>query len=329
MRLKNALLFLVIAACGAPRGPGCGDRRQARGINEARDRALAFLEGAQRPWGEFEAPACLDRAMQIGCRTQSSVFPTAVVLSALVYVDHPVARRIYQKGLDFLTAERRSDGTWGYAGSRAGYWIQSDVDDTALASFALAKAGRDPDSRARILENRNAAGVLRTWMADPGPKPRPNDLDCVVNANALLYLGELPEFCHYVNESIAKYAKECSIYYLDELALIYAASRAFRESSPCLEPSRAAMLTFASRRRERGDGPLERALALNTRLNLGGSPSGFQNEINELLDAQDPAGAWPAAALYCVDCRAGDATYYGAREITTAIVLEALAKGSL
>src|SRR5207244_1566489 len=141
------------------------------------------------------------------------------------------------------------------------HWsIPPDIDDTCCVSFLLAKHGhRVPSNHAVILANRDPRKLFYTWFIPRWPMPRSvdywrvalpqaiafrrfvtffrttyaslHDVDCVVNANALLYLGESAELqpvVDYLIESVrAGREGACDKWYQRPFALYYALSRAY------------------------------------------------------------------------------------------------------
>src|SRR5207249_9706908 len=107
------------------------------------------------------------------------------------------------RALDFLQREMEPDGLWRHpsTASRGYRHTPLDVDDTSIASSALAAAGRRfPDNRALLLANRDRRGLFLTWIVRWWPHPiltyrffthvaERGDVDSVVNANAVVYLG--------------------------------------------------------------------------------------------------------------------------------------------
>ncbi len=117
----------------------------------------------------------------------------------------------------------RDPGLFQYYTSKNTNSIEFDLDDTACASVALQQShplvagGRNVEC---FLENRNEAGLFYTWVGDTAPE---NDIDSVVNANLVLYLGgrdETRSACRYLIDTIESGREGDSYrYYLDDMIL--------------------------------------------------------------------------------------------------------------
>src|SRR5207237_8869871 len=94
-------------------------------------------------------------------------------------------------------------GLWRHPSSEnpGYYYTLLDLDDTSIASAALAAAGRRfPNNRAVLLAHRERSGLFRTWIVRWWRHPlmtyrffkyvaKPRDVDAVINANVVIYLG--------------------------------------------------------------------------------------------------------------------------------------------
>lgn len=318
--------------------------------------ALDWLAGSQLPSGEFRTYASPDPNMEGGCRFDSSPFATSLVLYALGFVDDPRARSMAARGLDFLASEMEGPGLWRYWSSRNPRHRQlpPDLDDICCISHVLKAAGRElPANREIVLANRDEAGAFYTWLAPRTAAPpelarainhlvgaetllavllsgTANDVDCAVNANVLLYLGEGEETRGAVAYLLGVVRdgreKECNHFYPDLPAFYYVLSRACFHGVSGLAPARGPVLDRLLSLDE-GDGSfggaLNTALAACTLLNLDEQTQALHRAVEHLLATQRHDGSWPRQPLFL-----GPAPYYGSEELTTAFCLEALSRYS-
>ena len=191
-------------------------------VDHAIGRAVAFLAKRQLPGGAFDVLVNSDPDMRGECTPDPSIFPTALAAHALSFA--PEADAIRSRALEFLLNEMEPGGLWKHWPREHPHQHQlpPDMDDTVCASAALRAAGVVfPENRRLILANRARNGLFHTWFTprlewsgDPGHRrvawsqlrhplvlymfftrtsARPGDLDTVVNANTVHYLGIGPE----------------------------------------------------------------------------------------------------------------------------------------
>lgn len=300
----------------------------APAVTVALDRAVELLARRQLPYGEIPIRRFDTPTLEGEGRLDSSPFVTSFALLALDLVDHPLAPAIRRRAEAFLLEEREAPGLWRYWSSRSGAPIDPDLDDTCVVSFALhGVAARDGDNVATILANRHPSGLFKTWLRDPEAD---NDVDGVVNANVLLYLGERPETTA-ARDIVAAAINEdreaqSTIYYLDPLALYHAVARAYAHGVQGFSACRDAVLAKVEAPR----GPLDAlsaALRIATRLGFGASGGALDDDVRFLLASQSPDGSFARAAFYTgPEPPAPHAVWWGSEELTTALAIEALAR---
>jgi hypothetical protein len=301
------------------------------------DAAIAFLERSQLPSGELPVLA--------SGKPDPSIFPTA--LAAQCLASAPGAAGIRARALDFLLAEMDGRGLWKHWPRAHPQQAQlpPDLDDTSCASAALLAAGRTfPDNRALLLGNRDRRGLFRTWKLTLAQlrhplttyafftrtSAKPFDVDAVVNANVLFYLGRRPEtepaIAHLLDVLRAGSETTCDKWYERPFAVWYFFSRALRDIA-------AEAGEIITKRIEAAipESALDRALAACALLDWRRVP-----DVAPLLDAQLPSGAWPAAGLYHGGRRRlsrdsfapphPDTPWWGSEALTTAFCIEALSR---
>ena len=338
-------------------------------LSRALDRGVEFLASRQLPSGQFPVEATLhDR--QIPTPDQS-LFATAHIVYSLDFVPGNPARRMIERGLTYFRAEMTGHGLWRYwnkeavwGGRRITPFIPADLDDTANVSYLLRRHGIPfPDNRRLILLNRNSAGLFYTWlMLRPARTLDPRywwtmlreltpqrlsvfwktteaaylDVNGVVNANVLLYMGECPQTVATVNWmiEIVRTGREatCDKWYRDAFSFYYALSRNYRAGVRALGvvgPEIVARLRGAARGSGQiGENPLQTALAANTLLNLDAEANIalVDGALQYLLETQTAEGSWPSAPYYYGGPK--KAVSWGSAELTTGLCLEAFARNA-
>jgi hypothetical protein len=289
-------------------------------------RGLRFLHDNQLPYGEFRTYASPSIDMR---RTffDSSIFTTTFVLYSIERIDRPCVTTIRNKAISFLAEEMRGPGLFQYFTSKNVRSIDVDLDDTACASVAL--QGSHPfimrgHNVRHFTKNRNEAGLFYTWV---GGGARANDVDSVVNANVVLYLGDSDETkgaCQYLIDTIkSSHESDSYHYYLDNMTLYYAVSRAYAHGTRSLSGAREAVVEKVLQS-SKDDGSFGNELATACAVC---SLANFEYDgITRLRDAarylegqQRADGSWRRVAMFC-----GSGVYYGSEELTTALCLEAL-----
>jgi hypothetical protein len=257
----------------------------------------------------------------------SSVFVTTFVLYSIARIDCPCRTTMTKKAISFLTEEMRGPGLFQYYTSKNANSIEFDLDDTACASVALQQShhlvagGRNVEY---FLESRNEAGLFYTWVGDTAPE---NDIDSVVNANVVFYLGDRDETrsaCRYLIDTIESGRESDSYYYyLNDMTLYYAVSRAYAHGASSLAGAKKPIMEKIVLR-SKGDGSfgdeLATACAVCSLINFGYKDFIRLRHAARYLEEQQSAnGSWRRVAMYCQPGR-----YYGSEELTTSLCLEAL-----
>lgn len=324
-------------------------------------RGLDFLRRSQLPSGEFKAYMSRDAGMETDCVFDSSPFPTALIAYSLGFADAAEAGGMLDKALRFFAAEMEGPGLWRYWTKQHQYHsvIPFDLDDVACVSYVLRRHGVPfPDNRALVYANRDPRGLFYTWMTPrwpPPPEPAylrvvlrqwlsplklyyfwklnesaPRDVDCVVNANVLLYLGDGPETRAVVDYliDIVRRGDEgcCDKWHLNRFTFYYVVARNFHAGVAAFEAVReeavARIVRAAGPDGRIGANALETALAACALLYWESRAPELERAVAFLLAAQRAGGEWPRAALYY----GGPKKYYGwgSEELTTGFCLEAL-----
>jgi hypothetical protein len=221
----------------------------------------------------------------------------------------------------------RDPGLFQYYTSKNTNSIGFDLDDTARASVALQQSHPLVAGGLNVecfLENRNEAGLFYTWVGDTAPE---NDIDSVVNANVVLYLGgrdETRSACRYLIDTIESGREGDSYrYYLDDMTLYYAVSRAYAHGASSLAGAKEMILEKVLLR-SKDDGSfgdeLATACAVCSLVDFEyKGVTRLRDAARYLEERQSADGSWRRVAMFCQPGR-----YYGSEELTTALCLEAL-----
>jgi hypothetical protein len=289
-------------------------------------RGLRFLYDNQLPYGEFRTYASPSKDLSVTF-LDSSVFVTTFVLYSVAHIDCPCATTMTNRAISFLTEEMKGPGLFQYYTSKNTRSIGFDLDDTACASVALQRShplvvrGHNVEY---FMENRNRAGLFYTWL---GGEALENDVDSVVNANVVFYLGDRDETksaCRYLIDTIESSSKNDSYrHYLDEMTLYYVVSRAYAHGTLSLSGARDAIIEKVLRLSKDdgsfGDG-LATACAVCSLTNFEfDGVARLRKAARYLEERQRANGSWRRVAMYCQP-----GMYYGSEELTTALCLEAL-----
>src|SRR5215218_2922430 len=183
------------------------------GLSPSAEDGLTFLQKNQLSYGEFKTYVCPSVRMKRNCYFDSSVFATTFVLHSVAYLDHPYVSEMTNRAVSFLTEEMVGPGLFRYYTSRNSHDIDFDLDDTACASAALRRShpliiwGYNIEY---FTNNRDEAGLFYTWL---GGAAASNNVDSVVNANVVFYLGDRDETenaCQFLIDTVQSNHEENS-----------------------------------------------------------------------------------------------------------------------
>lgn len=335
-------------------------------LPQAIDLGLAYLYHHQYPNGEFCCYMAPDAPMQEWCVPDSTVFLTALITTSLL----PLAGRlqteeICARATGFLQYQMLPGGVWNHFTSWHPLYklLPPDADNTVYVSTFL-RARQVPyphaDSEALLLAQRNAQGLFYTWFTLRLRRTRRrsywrtvlremknplatfffwrqhdctrNDIDSVVNANALLHFGLTPATqpaLAYLLRLVAENREAGSDnWYHNPFTLYYSLARSYFAGIRALEPARQLIidrvLATARPSGQLGESALDSALAVSILLYLGCPPATVASAVRFLLAQQRPTGDWPRW-IYFYSGRLGKVGW-GSEELTTGFCLEALAR---
>jgi hypothetical protein len=319
---------------------------------------LAFLRQRQLPHGEFVTLLGRTREMTDPVLDSSPFVTGQIVAILTTLGGFPVsdilskATSFLQSEMEFGGVWRY----WS-AGQHKHSRLPPDMDDTACISHALQRAGCGrPENEWAFRSARDRLGRFRTWLLPTRRNyldveflqaraigvlqarlrrlrsTRPsqedarfrvmhihrNDVDPVVNANAILYLGESDSThpsIEFITDRVTRNDLR-SLYYEDSLAAFHAISRAYRESSPALGQLANPIVNQVELRISKGGlNPLLMALAALTLLNYGRGAGSISSLCRSIAQSQRQDGGWGPFPYYNV---------WGSEELTTAFCIEAV-----
>ncbi len=200
------------------------------------------------------------------------------------------------------------------------------------------------------------SGAFLTWLAyhDPPNRPKPNDVDVIVNANVLYALaryGRLDtpgaaEAIRLINDvTLAgqhlNWPVDVTDYYPDNLAYHYCIARAYHEGPvPALRPAVERLADELATSFwitpegtafwNRGAPHLNTAFAVLTLLNAGRTDPPVDWAVQYLIDQQDPRfGHWAESPFFLARSDSGIVFEWSSAALTTAVVIEALCRHRL
>lgn len=332
-------------------------------VDAAVGRALGFLHRSQLPSGEFRSYLSTDHALERDRVFDSSPFPTALIAYSLGFTGSPLAREMLDRAVRFFLAEMEGPGMWRYWTRQHPHHsvIPADLDDVACVSYVLRREGAAfPANDGLLLANRDGRGLFQTWIVPRFPAPLSrawwrvalwqwanpakayyfwklnecdrDDVDCVVNANVLFYLGEGPGTAAVAGylADVFRSGREacCDKWHLNRFTFQYVVARCFDAGAAALGSIRdqavARIAAAANPDGSIGESELETALAACALLSWRSAPPELERAVRFLLAAQRPEGDWRATSLYF----GGPRKYFGwgSEELTTGFCVEALAR---
>ena len=299
-------------------------------------KGLEFLALDFEKHGEFSMNICHNPDLYPPLIKDSTVFATAVVTYCLRFCDEVMAKKLNRRAFSFLSSLMRADGLWSYWTPRSGKSITPDLDDTACISRLLLDFGEHellPNlNRQKFFNHQNEEGCFFTWF---NKACEFNDVDSVVNANVVWYLGQLPEtdraIKNLINVVTTGNEESSYWYYLNPFSLYYAISRAACAGAPKLKSIFKVIYERISYHlgdlSQRFD-PLTLGLGLCTLANLGLAHTNLSKNIaRKICKVQNPGGSWEAVAFSGGPEPPGPlSVWFGSKALTTAFCLEGLSR---
>ena len=337
------------------------DEKLNERLKIAISQGVDYLYEHQLPTGEFCTYLSPDENMQEWCFLDSNVFCTAIISSCVLKVHLNEKRdKILDLAVRFLSYEMMRGGLWNFFTKVNVRFkaVPADADTTSYTSSVLEQLGIDfPNNKALLLENRDKDGLFFTWIVLRRNSTltlsnlkvigrelkRPfhtlyfwfkhevkrRDVDAVVNANTLFYIGlneKTRVIVKFLINLIEEYKEESSDkWYKNPIVFYYFVSRNYpkiKSLEPVKEPIVSRLLKKVNDEGGFGKNDLENAMAIVTLLNFEYNGLELIRAVGALLNKQTEAGNWQRSILFYT----GPSKWagWGSEETTTAFCLEAL-----
>jgi hypothetical protein len=339
-------------------------------LDQAIEQGIDFLYAMQLPSGTFQIFCSPHPLLEDECKPDYSTFQTAQISYCLDFTKSEKVEEILRKAIRFLINAMQDGCVWRYTCSPNPDYLAPDVDDTACISSLLRRHSVSfPDNAGVILGNRDSRGLFYTWILPrfrwtthmsywrvalrqllklrqlywfyTVTECKPNDVDLVVNANVLYYLGERPETAPIIRsliQIIEEQAEEsCDKYYANRFNFYYFLSRNYAAGVGALE---AVGETIVGRIKSYAhpDGVIgnhilhtaQAACALMDWQDWEDHKHGkdhstiLDNAIQAILCARDSSGGWKRCPFYYSG--PSKKLGWGSEELTTGFCLEALSR---
>jgi len=333
-------------------------------LEQAITQGTDFLYAMQLPSGTFQIYCSPHPLLEEECKPDYSTFQTAQISYCLGFTKSEKVTEILRKAIRFLVGAMQDGCVWRYTCSPNPDYLAPDVDDTSCISSLLRQHGVPfPENTGVILGNRDSHGLFYTWIL---PRLRwttqmpywrvalrqllklrqlcwfyrvteckPNDVDLVVNANVLFYLGARPETAPVIRrliQTIKEQAEEtCDKYYANRFNFYYFLSRNYTAGIRAFE---AVGDTIVARIKSHahpygmiGDHILHTAQAACALMDWQAwkdDSTVLDSAIQAILGARDSNGAWKRCPFYYSG--PSKKLAWGSEELTTGFCLEALAR---
>ena len=337
------------------------DSIQPEVIHQSLHKGIQYLHQHQLPNGEF----CLYIGQEDDLKhtiPYSNIFSTSLISYSLLKLSHLTeVQEVLERSAAFLQYQAMRGGVWNNFTSWSPLFkvCPADIDNTACASKVLQALKKDyPDNRDLMYNNLSYKGLFYTWYTlRPNTVWRKdywllilrefknplkslffwskfecnrNDIDGVVNANALFYLGlneRTDPIVNYIIDIIIQNKEEdCDLWYRNAFTIYYFFSRNYANGITRLEAARQLMIDRifdkANEDGSFGTGILDTALGVISLINLNCKSSLLTKAIHYITDNQTAYGNWIRWAVYYGGPK--KLSCFGSEELTTGFCLEAL-----
>lgn len=301
------------------------------------DRSLDWLGSVQLATGELPSFASPLGDQTPDWQPDNLKFITALAALACNEIDDPRSVAVVDRAVHFLRAEREPSAMWRYwtRSSDQFDYTPPDADDTACSSMAVALRGDSTAENVRLLlSNRDPEGRFYTWIIPHGQsigikslwalrdefrratqarraelwansEATPDDVDGVVNANVIRYLGPAsapPEAIDWVRHIIfSDNEHDCDSWHRNRFTMYASIADGHRRGIAAFGELGATIIDRIAGRLDAGGGvgpPLDTALALLAVQGFDGPRTLRRTLRRSLLDRQHDDGSWSRSAFY-------------------------------
>ncbi|GAB2686610.1 hypothetical protein GCM10027037_05730 [Mucilaginibacter koreensis] len=299
---------------------------------------------------------------KLWCIEDKIIFPSILIGNALLSIkEHPKIEAMLNNIARFLMQHREQGSVWKhYVQGHPLYKVSPcDIDDTVCASaFLSAMQVSLPPNKNAILSNVEPNGLLYTWftlranlnfnatylrlvlkeLAMPIASFKfwntyscsRKDVDAVVNANALYYLGDSfntqPIIDFLISIIQQRQEADCDKWYRNVFTVYYFMSRNYKKGIDKLEAIRQPIINRILKSINPdgciGNSILDTCLALCTLYNFNSYNEVLASSIQYIIQNQASNGSWVRRRFYYSD--AAQSVGWGSEELTTSLCLEAL-----
>lgn len=331
---------------------------------ESIEKGINYLHQHQYPNGEYCCYMGADDALVNWCIPDSNVFPTSLIVFCLKdFRGDKKVNEMMERAKGFLEYQAMNGGVWNhYTKWHIMFDIcPPDIDNTCGALKALeilnpnlvaykdilyANLNKEKlfytwyALRFRFVKNktywrlalRALKNPVRSYLLHTKTECKRNDVDAIVNANVLFYLGYEKNtqaiVPYLINVILEHKEKDCDKSYGNPFTVYYFIARNYGSGIEQLEPVKIPIIERILKSTKKdgsfGDGVFDTALAISSLIDFGYQGNELVAASQFLVKNQKESGEWLRWTLYYSGKK--KELCWGSEEATTAFSLEALGK---
>ena len=276
-------------------------------MRNAIERGFDFLEETVDADGSWPSAMFMNPELTGTPRSERAPFVAALGCLSLRECPGPRSERLRERTRAYLLSIMEYPGVWRYWPS-----LPPDLDDTAVCSLAV---GEHPwlalgHTLPTVYRKRDRKGRFRTWMAKGDGTSEWDDIDSVVNANVVVWLGDRAQTAgaqRWLGTLLdGRREAGSSRYYPDPMDLYAALSRLGPEPTGVNDAFDGLGAVLAARilscRDPSGNFGDEKrtaqALSALDRLQAWPAASEIARSVGYLLETQCDDGSWPSGLVW-------------------------------